>query len=153
LGLHVERLSRRDEKTLLGLPRLPVTTILDVGANEGQFARYLLEYFPRATVHCYEPLPDAFAKLREWAQTDGRVSCENVAIGDQEGTAEIFRHIDHYYSSSLLPSTNEHLHICELSERQARQPIRITSLNELWKEKLPELGETVLVKLDVQGYE
>lgn len=154
MGLHVERLSRLNEMTLLGLGQLPITTILDAGANEGQFARYISRFFPRARIHCYEPLPDAFEKLSHWArEQNGRVTCVNAALGDAQGTVTIFKHTDHYYSSSLLVSTDEHTKICELSERQERQSVEVTTLDAQWQGRMDELGSGVLIKLDVQGFE
>src|SRR5258706_14772622 len=46
------------------LQRQGFRTIVDVGANEGQFAHLARMAFPQAALHCFEPLPDCFAKLQ-----------------------------------------------------------------------------------------
>ena len=51
------------EYNLESLPNLDKPTVLDIGANEGNFARYALQRYPGAKVHCYEPHPHAFSKL------------------------------------------------------------------------------------------
>jgi hypothetical protein len=38
-------------------------TILDIGANVGQFALAAALHFPGATIHSFEPLPDTFSEL------------------------------------------------------------------------------------------
>ncbi len=39
-------------------------TVLDVGANVGQSVRRIMHTFTKATVHAFEPAPEAFAELR-----------------------------------------------------------------------------------------
>ncbi|MBE9236277.1 hypothetical protein IQ227_09590 [Anabaena aphanizomenioides LEGE 00250] len=36
------------DKRLLGLSQLPVKSVIDIGANEGQFARRIIKIFPHA---------------------------------------------------------------------------------------------------------
>src|SRR4051812_3310456 len=43
-------------------------TVIDVGANRGQFALFALEHFAASRVVCVEPLPDAAATLRRLFQ-------------------------------------------------------------------------------------
>src|SRR2546421_3192061 len=39
------------------------STIIDVGAHYGQFALFASRRYPRARLHCVEPLPEALRKL------------------------------------------------------------------------------------------
>jgi hypothetical protein len=41
-----------------------IKTILDIGANTGQFARLAHEVFPGASIYSFEPLPDCFETLK-----------------------------------------------------------------------------------------
>lgn len=41
LGYDIIRIYKSPQKTLLGLKNIPIKTVLDVGANEGQFGRYM----------------------------------------------------------------------------------------------------------------
>ena len=93
LGLDIIRIKNSPKQTLCGLRSLPIQTVIDVGANTGQFARQISRIFPQAKIYCFEPLPEPFKALESWAlEQDERVKLFNVAIGDSEGTAEIFFH-------------------------------------------------------------
>src|SRR2546421_11011514 len=47
------------------LQRRGFRTVVDIGANTGQFALPARAAFPRATLHCFEPLPDCFSQLQQ----------------------------------------------------------------------------------------
>jgi FkbM family methyltransferase len=55
----------RHEYALENLPNLREPVVLDIGANVGNFARIALDRWPGASVHCYEPHPATFHRLRE----------------------------------------------------------------------------------------
>ncbi len=87
MGLEVCRLQHSPAYTLCGLRNLDVRTVVDVGANTGQFARQALEWFPRAQIVSFEPVSEAFEELGRLAEESrGRVRAEQVALGEQEGT-------------------------------------------------------------------
>ena len=56
---------------LLGLTNLDIRTVIDVGANKGRAARRFRRLFPRARVHCVEPIPRLCRRLEQWAETQG----------------------------------------------------------------------------------
>jgi hypothetical protein len=60
MGLDVIRLNKGSHYSLLGLKNLPVRTIIDAGANTGQFARMIEKIFPEANIYCFEPLGEGF---------------------------------------------------------------------------------------------
>ena len=39
-----------------GLDKLPIKTIIDIGANRGQFAKRAFFMFPKANIFCFEPV-------------------------------------------------------------------------------------------------
>jgi FkbM family methyltransferase len=154
VGLDIAKLKNSPDKTLLGLKNHPFNTIIDVGANTGQFARWISTFFPNAKILSFEPLPQPFQELTVWAQTqDKRVILFNQAIGDTEGEAEIFLHEDHTPSSSLLQVTPLAAQYYPLIEKQRRITVRKTTLDSALADILPNLSQPILVKLDVQGYE
>ena len=153
LGYTVLRLRDSPQVTWLGLGRLPIGTVVDVGANAGQFARQARRVFPAATILCFEPLPGAYRQLERWAGTQGgRVHAFETALGEDEGTAEIREHLDFSPSSSLLPVTGTARQLYPFVDRQETRPVRLDSLDRLWP-TLPGRDPEVLVKIDVQGYE
>jgi FkbM family methyltransferase len=154
LKLDLIKLSNSPKHKMLGLINLPINTIIDVGANEGQFTKMISNYFPQARIYCFEPLPEPFKILEKWAESrKGKVILFNVALGDIEGKVEMFSHLDHCFSSSLLKTTE----ICErlypLTKKQSSLEVNLTKIDKVFID-LPEgLIPDILVKLDVQGYE
>ncbi|MCL0076735.1 FkbM family methyltransferase [Dehalococcoidia bacterium] len=154
LGLDIAILSKSPAHSLLGLRNLPIKTIIDVGANTGQFARTISKVYPKMDIYCFEPLPDPFKGLSKWAESqNGRVKVFNMALGDSEGTAEMLSHLEHSPSSSLLRTTG----ICEelypFTKKQTSISVQLTTLDN-WVKSLPHaLTPEILIKLDVQGYE
>lgn len=151
LGLDLRRLKNNPAHTLLGLRDRPIGTILDVGANTGQFARQMLGVFPAATIVSFEPLPTAFAELqRQAAQHTPRWQAVNVALGDSTGHAEMFFHVDHSASSSLLPGTEA---LAPLVSHVDRVRVPLTTLDRWMADSRPAIAGEMLLKLDVQGFE
>jgi FkbM family methyltransferase len=151
LGWEVRRVSRNPEHSLLGLRSLDVRTIIDVGANTGQFAKTFLAIFPRARIISFEPIRAAFGELSSWASTEPRATAINVAVGDTEGTIPMIEHTEHTVSSSILPTTDVSVDIWPAQARQRVVDVRMTTLDEALGQRQCE--PEVLVKLDVQGYE
>jgi len=153
-GLDIVRMSKSPTHSLLGSKNSPIRTIIDVGANKGQFARYISTLLPEAHILCLEPLLEPFKELKKWAEKrDGKVTAFNVPLGDTEGTLEMFSHIEHSPSSSFLRTTQ----ICEslypFTQKQASIPVKLTTLDK-WIKSLPNPpAPEILIKLDVQGYE
>lgn len=63
IGLDVNIRSKSPKYSLFGIRNLPINTIIDIGANTGQFAKEISKIFPKAKIFCFEPLPDAFKEL------------------------------------------------------------------------------------------
>ena len=154
IGLDLVRSPNVPTHMLLGLRNLPIRTIIDIGANEGQFARKICKVFPHAKIYCFEPLREPFEKLNKWAaQTGDKVIPSNLALGNTEGMFEMFSHVEHSSSSSFLKTTT----ICEtyypFTKKQVALPVKVTTLDN-WMRDLPIAPSLeILLKLDVQGYE
>jgi len=134
----------------LGSVPLPdAATVLDVGANRGQFALLALERFPSASVHSLEPLPGAFSALEALAKEEPRLRVHRVAAGSKAGTAvlHVSRRDD---SSSLLPITDRQIAFAPGSSERGRLEVEVHPLDEM-------TGTTLLrplvIKIDVQGGE
>lgn len=141
--------------TFCGLGRLPVETILDVGANVGQFARYSRGFFRSATVHCFEPLPAAAAELRSWAASVGGppVMVWETAVGEAIGDIVIHEHVGHSPSSSILASVaGAEGHFAGMTGTKERR-VPITTLDSWSSESGVTIRDSTLIKLDVQGFE
>lgn len=152
VGLELSRVSRNPSRTLLGIRHLPIQTIIDIGANTGQFAAHISRIFPQAKLFCFEPLAEPFDELRQWAKTQsGRVKVFNTALGAETGEAAMFRHVEHTASSSLLATTAVCNQLYPQTQAQDSVTIQLTTLDAALDGQtlLPE----ILLKLDTQGYE
>ena len=79
-----------------------IRTVLDVGANVGQFASMIHRLIPSATLHSFEPLEDCYRQLRNKMGSVKGFHAFNIALGDRNGREQIYRS-DYTPSSSLLP--------------------------------------------------
>jgi len=154
LGVEIQYLSKVPHHNALGLRSMGIRTVIDVGANTGQFARYIRSVLPEAKVICFEPLPGPFEELKTWAMDQkGRVTPLNIALGEKEGMVEMFCHTDHSPSSSLLHSTPVSHSYYPFTEREIPVPVRLSTCDRALAESGIAIESEVLIKLDVQGYE
>lgn len=154
IGLDIVRISKNPKHSLLGLRNLPIRTIIDVGANKGQFSRMISEIFPDAYIYSFEPLPEPFEELKKWAmQQNEKVKAFNLALGDTEGEIEMFSHIEHSPSSSFLKTANICEEIYPFTQKQIPVPVKLTNLDNWVKSLSIPLIPEIFIKLDVQGYE
>ncbi len=134
--------------------RLPLrrdyTSVIDVGANRGQFALYARVRFPDADVYSLEPLRHPREQLANLFADDPRVHVIAAAAGATAGTARInvSRADD---SSSLLPVTSLQTERFPGTETVDSEEVAIRTLDEVFESI--ELAKPVLLKLDVQGFE
>src|SRR3546814_16276264 len=87
-----------------GLTRLPIKTVLDIGALRGEFATDILApAFPGATIHCFEPSPDAFPLLATAAsRSTEQIIPHNFCIGEEQAGLELLVKFDFQALSSFL---------------------------------------------------
>lgn len=140
-------------KTWLGLPALPVRTVLDIGACRGGFARdVLMAHFPAATIHSFEPSPVAFKALQDVASSSqGRITAHNFGLGEREERLPFISAADSLPSSSLLPSTQTmHDHFPQ-TVRSEQLHVDIKILDDV--APTLDIKDDLLVKIDVQGFE
>ena len=132
------------------LSGLDCRTVVDIGANRGQFALVARQCQPHARIISFEPLPAAAAKFRAVFAGDDRVALHEVAIGPAPGNATIHvsRRDD---SSSLLTITTTQVALFPGTGEVATATVRVAPLREF----IPaaDIQAPALIKLDVQGYE
>lgn len=132
------------------LAQLKCKTIVDVGANRGQFALVARRCFPNAMVHSIEPLDEPAVLFQKVFQNDPKVVLHRCAIGAQRITMKI--HVsDEDDSSSLLPIGETQVALFpETRERETRD-VSVLPLGDVIDEK--EILAPALLKIDVQGFE
>lgn len=150
-GYDIVRASHVPKRTLLGLGQQSIKTIIDVGANQGQYAHSIRKLFPSAQIYCFEPIPEAFRDLEQWASMQHRVKVLPVAIGSIEGMITMFQHLDFSPSSSILKTTGTCETLYPQTKHQAEISVPIMTLDQALEPYVLEDG--ILIKMDVQGYE
>jgi len=124
--------------------------ILDIGANEGQFAEKFVALFPEATFICFEPLAEPLQKLKERFKDRNNFQFHQLALGNETGKNKIFRN-EYSPSSSLLPMKKNHKEAFTFTEKDFEEEIEIKKLDEILNEN--DIAKPYLVKIDVQGFE
>jgi FkbM family methyltransferase len=153
VGYHVVRNYQNPLRTLMGLKRYRIRTVLDVGANSGQFARYIRAHIPDAEIYCFEPVPTAFVELSAWARSRRGVFPVQIALGDRSGSAQMRFHTEHSPSSSLLDTTDLCKSLYPFSANHEILTVRLERLDDYLAELGHPLKDDLLLKLDVQGFE
>lgn len=128
-----------------------LNTIVDVGANQGQFALAATRFFPGASVHSFEPVPETYAKLVKNLGGQTRVTTYNYGLGSKEGKIEFYRN-EHSHASSALPISEFQKKEIPGTSNTTLIKIPVKKLDDVLTDVAQE-GRPILLKLDVQGYE
>ena len=127
-----------------------INTIIDVGANKGQFflaARYV---FPMAKIISFEPLVSPVKKYNKLFKNDENNILYQSAIGPTIKTVPI--HVSKKDdSSSILPIGKTQSSIFPGTDESHTEIVSIAPLNHFISSK--DLISPAFVKIDVQGYE
>jgi FkbM family methyltransferase len=127
-----------------------IRTILDIGANVGQFAVTANMVLPRARIISFEPLPDCYAALRTRMARANDFQALNTAVGDSTATLAFERN-GFSDSSSFLPMAEAHKRLFPFTRDSRPVEVPVARLDDL-ASQLP-ITDPLLVKIDVQGYE
>jgi FkbM family methyltransferase len=140
--------AQRSLKGLLDQQRINV--VLDIGANEGQFAEDLRASGYSGRIISFEPLAAAHKLLTKKAAADPNWTiAERTALGSETGSLEM--HIaGNSMSSSLLPMLPAHSDAAPESKYIAVEKVPVNRLDNLWN---ASETDRILLKIDVQGYE
>ena len=127
-------------------------TVLDIGANVGQFARYTREQLEfKKRIVSFEPLSRAFASLKAKAENDPEWKVHNCAIGDEVGKKEI-NIAGNSFSSSLLEMLPAHLNAAPHSKYEDKEWVEVKTLDSFLG-SLFKTDEKIFLKIDTQGFE
>lgn len=133
------------------ITEMGIRTVLDIGANTGQFARLMHAILPATRIYSFEPLPECFAELAKCEAEIPMFKAFNVGLGSEAAELTFYKSAL-AVSSSFRPMTSLHRTQFPLSagpEHKLRIPIRAL---DSFADEL-HLQEQILVKIDVQGFE
>lgn len=132
------------------LKNFNIHTILDIGANVGQFAKEMRQILPEAKIYSFEPIKECFEKLNENMRKDKNFKSFNFALGDKNESLEMNKS-SYTPSSSILKMADVHKKLFPHTKENKSEQIEVKKLDDVAKNL--NLEEEVLIKVDVQGFE
>lgn len=141
-------MSEVDHLTRL-VERLDVDLLIDVGANQGQYATRFRQLGYQGDIVSFEPMSDAFASLAKAARTDDRWQVKQLAVGAENGSATL--HVAaNSVSSSLLDVGEVHVAAAPESQQLRDETVTVTTLDDALTG--PSF-QSAWLKIDTQGFE
>jgi FkbM family methyltransferase len=126
---------------------LSFNTIIDGGANVGQFARAATETYPNARIFSIEALPDVADVLGRNLSDRSQVQVFQTALGRTSGETTFFRN-EYTLASSALPLHPNQQESFPAATRTSTLSVPMSTLDVLLANE--ELKPPVLLKLDLQ---
>lgn len=129
-----------------------VSSVIDVGANVGQFGLDIRRYGFQGQIVSYEPVNKTFGLLTQTIRRHQPWKAIQLGLGADESERLINISGNDGLSSSLLEMGSLHLENFPNSATVSQQKISISTIdNQL--ESLGILPQDIMLKLDVQGLE
>lgn len=132
------------------LDTLGLGTLIDVGANTGQFARHFRDFRPDCLIYSFEPLRDCFDELQQTMADVPGFTAFNVALGETDDETEFFRSA-YSESSSLLQMGESHKLLFPFTRDITTETVTLRRLDSYIDQITVRGG--LMVKIDVQGAE
>jgi FkbM family methyltransferase len=144
--------SLASHRMMVGLRQVAteIKTVIDGGANVGQFARAAAETYPGASIYSFEPLPAAAAQFGRNLADRPQVKLIESALGSRDGTV-VFHPNAYSQSSSVLPQAAGHAQ--SFSQDRQLTPIEVPIMRLDTFASGRVLCAPTLIKLDLQGFE
>ena len=131
------------------IKRLDVDLLIDIGANQGQYATRFRQLGYQGDMVSFEPLEAAFSSLSRAARNDGRWQVKQFAVGAENGSATL--HVSaNSVSSSLLDVGELHVAAAPSSEHLRDEEVTVTTLDTALKDTS---FRSAWLKIDTQGFE
>ncbi|MEJ7691766.1 FkbM family methyltransferase [Daejeonella sp.] len=138
------KLLKRDLSRLLA----PNSTILDIGANRGQFALEVLEVLSEVKIYSFEPVKGAFEDLKSLSAEHPQIIPQESAVSLKTGQTTFHVTESDVGSSLLEPLPNQPSKWLTLTEKVTVNTTRLDDFIESGTfDKLP----IDLLKVDAQG--
>lgn len=127
-----------------------INTVIDAGANKGQFALAANYYFPHSNIFSFEPSKLAYKQIFRYLGNYKNIKLFNYGLGDVDGEIEFYEHTYDQISSFLkINPTNSNPNYKD--SKASTSKVIVKKLDDVIEEI--ELISPVLLKLDVQGFE
>ena len=125
-------------------------TIVDAGANTGEYSLLLKDVLPLATIYAFEPNPVTFKVLKEKTKMINNVKSFSIGLGSAESTMEIYTYKNDKSSehASVIKEVMVTLH---KSEQIENYQVSIINLDSFCKDH--SLEKIHFLKIDTEGFE
>lgn len=151
-GFQLKRFSGSDlGRRILLIKTNKINKIIDVGANIGQYTQEIRMAGFCGEIVSFEPLSDAFLKLKNNAKGDKNWQVFNYAIGNMDGET-VINVSGNSVSSSINEMEDSHLKAAPESEYIGKEKISIKKLDSLFLDLYKE-DNRIMLKIDTQGFE
>lgn len=126
-------------------------TVLDIGANIGEYTSIFHLIFPKARIIAFEPLPDCFDKIKLRIKNNSLIEVYNLGLGSKNGKLT-FNRSSWSPSSSFREMGDLHKECFPYSDGGEDVEVEVLTLDNVLADDADNLGKT-LIKMDVQGFE
>jgi len=151
-GFTIARYPSPDQKRrILAYHNFKVDTLLDIGANSGQYAGLMRESGYKGRIHSFEPTSKAFDLLRNKSKKDKDWHIHQLAIGATAGEIEI-NISENSFSSSILEIEKLHVKSAPQSRYISKETVPIETIDNLFS-VIAKSAKSIYMKIDTQGYE
>lgn len=136
----------------LVLQTLKINHVIDIGAASGQFARSIRDNGYKYKITSIEPLQVSWSKLNAQARRDKLWRVYPRAAMGSSAKLMLINRSENNDSSSFLLVTKKSIQAAPKSAQVQQEAVQVYSLDEVFND-IVNPADTILLKLDVQGYE
>lgn len=154
LEVRILRNSNSERQVLQDVLRAAaIDTVLDVGANTGQFAAMAFDVGFDGVLVSFEAQASVHNDLQRRAARRGKswIVAPRAALGSRRGKIDI-NISQNSVSSSILPMRSVHLEAAPQSRYVGKETVELMRLDELASPLVPH-AKNMMIKVDTQGYE
>lgn len=132
---------------------LRISTVLDIGANRGQFARAIRPLFS-GPIHSFEPVSTTFAELSAACAGDPLWKAHRMALGSHAGEQPIHVSASSDFSSMLQATPYSEMRFGTAARQTSVEVVPVRRLEDVLPALCPALAEErIFLKMDTQGYD
>lgn len=133
------------------LNKLNISGVIDVGANEGQFAERIQATSYKGSIYSFEPLPNCYQQLSHKAEGDSNWKTFQMALGSGNGTTDLNVTDGSKFSSVHSPNEYAAKRFGDWVEVKDTEEVMIRRLDTVLSHIPSE--ERLYLKMDTQGYD
>jgi FkbM family methyltransferase len=134
--------------------RQGISTVIDVGANVGQYGLLLREIGFRGQIFSFEPVAANYEVLRQLAGRDGNWIVSQQALAAEAGEMTINVTASSDLTSFHVPNEHAAAHFKDSIAVTRKETVPVSTLNAFFEQYAERLDkEKLFLKLDTQGFD